>query len=107
MNMFAISAAITTTVRGIVGLATVGLAIYSFFNKKARLRHLAELRKTLYLLKLSDPEYGAVRALYISMDAERWSFPYFDAGLSNYSGSANHSGCDHVGDHSGGGGNHH
>jgi hypothetical protein len=37
MNMFASSAAITTTVLGIVGMVTVGLGIYWLFNKQARL----------------------------------------------------------------------
>jgi len=34
------------------------------------------LKKKLDELKPSDPEYGAVRALYTSMviDAERWGF---------------------------------
>jgi hypothetical protein len=108
MNLFASSAAITTAVLGIVGMLTVGLGIYWLFNKQARLRDLAELRKKLDDLKPSDPEYGAVRALYTSMviDAERWGFFPSDSGSSDHGGSAHHSGGDHVGDHSGGGGDH-
>jgi hypothetical protein len=57
----------------IVGLLSIGLGAYWLFNKQARSRHLAQLRKKLDELKPSDPEYGAVRALYTSMviDAER------------------------------------
>jgi uncharacterized membrane protein YgcG len=109
MNFLASSAAFTTIVLGIVGLLTVGLGVYWLFNKQARLRDLAELRKKLDDLTPSDPEYGTVRALYTSMviDAERWGFFHSDSGSSEHSGSAHHSSGDHVGDHSGGGGDHH
>jgi hypothetical protein len=108
MNMFASPAAITTTVFGIVAMITVSLSIYWLFNKQARLRDLAELRKKLDDLEPSDPEYGAVRALYTSMviDAERWGFFHSDSGSSDLSGSAHHSGGDHIGDTGGGGGHH-
>ncbi len=68
--------AVWTTVVCIVGLLSIGLGVYWLFNKQARLRDLAELKKKLDELKPSDPEYGAVRALYTSMviDAERWGF---------------------------------
>jgi hypothetical protein len=86
MNMFASPAAITTTVFGIVAMITVGLGVYWLFNKQARLRDLAELRKKLDDLEPSDPEYGAVRALYTSMviDAERWGFFHSDSGSSDW-----------------------
>jgi hypothetical protein len=86
MNMFASPAAITTTVFGIVAMITVSLSIYWLFNKQARLRDLAELRKKLDDLEPSDPEYGAVRALYTSMviDAERWGFFHSDSGSSDW-----------------------
>jgi hypothetical protein len=73
------------------------------------LRDLAELSKKLDDLKPSDPEYGAVRALYTSMviDAQRWGFFHSDSGSSDHSVSAHHNGGDHVGDHSGGAGDHH
>jgi hypothetical protein len=72
------------------------------------LRDLAELRKKLDDLEPSDPEYGAVRALYTSMviDAERWGFFHSDSGSSDHSGSVHHSGGDHIGDSGGGGGHH-
>jgi hypothetical protein len=109
MNIIANSAAVMTTVLGIVGLLTIGLGIYWLFNKQARLRDLAELRKKLDGLKPSDPEYSAARALYTSMviDADRWGFFHSDSGSDGNSGSAHHSGGDHIGDHSGGGGDHH
>jgi hypothetical protein len=51
-------------------------SVYWLFNEQARLRDLADLRKRLNELRVSNPEYGAVRALYMSMmvDAERWGF---------------------------------
>jgi hypothetical protein len=109
MNIIANSAAAMTTVLGIVGLLTIGLGIYWLFNKQAKLRDLAELRKKLDELKPSDPEYSTVRALYTSMviDADRWGFFHSDSGSDGNSGNAHHSGGDHIGDHSGGGGDHH
>jgi uncharacterized membrane protein YgcG len=109
MNIIANSAALTTTVFGITGLLAVGLAIYWLFNKQARLRDLAELRKKLDELEPSDPEYGAVRALHTSMviDAERWGFFHSDSGSDGHSGSTHHGGSDHSGGDSGGGGDHH
>jgi uncharacterized membrane protein YgcG len=109
MNIIANSAALTITVFGIAGLLAVGLAIYWLFNKQARLRDLAGLRRKLDELEPSDPEYGDVRALYTSMviDAERWGFFRSDSGSDGHGGSAHHSGSDHSGGDSGGGGDHH
>ena len=109
MNIITNSAAIITTVFGIVGLLAVGLGIYWLFNKQARLRDLAKLRKKLDELEPSDPEYSAVRALYTSMviDADRWGFFHSDSASDGQSGSVHHSGGDHVGDGSAGGGDHH
>jgi hypothetical protein len=75
-KMIAAPAALWATVVGLVALLPLGFGIYWLFNKQARLRDLAELRKKLDELSASDPEYGAVRALYTSMmvDAERWGF---------------------------------
>lgn len=100
-------AAVWTTVVCIAGLLSVGLG-YWLFNKRARLRDLAELRSRLDELKPSDPEYGAVRALYTSMmiDAERWGFFHAGSGSDDDGGSADHGGGDHVGD-GGSGGDHH
>jgi hypothetical protein len=74
-------AAVLTTVFCIAGLLSIGLGLYWLFNKQARLRDLAELRKKLDKLAPSDPEYGPVRALYTSMviDAERWGFFFIPA----------------------------
>ena len=108
-NIFVGPAAITITVFGIVAMIAVGCGIYWLFNKQARLRDLAELRKQLDHLKPSDPEYGAVRALYTSMviDAERWGFFHSGSGSSDHGGSAHDGGGHHTtGDH-GGGGDHH
>jgi|ERR1700704_1589982 uncharacterized membrane protein YgcG len=101
-------AAVLTTVFCIAGLLSIGLGLYWLFNKQARLRDLAELRKKLDKLAPSDPEYGPVRALYTSMviDAERWGFFHSGSGSDGDSGSADHSGGDHVGDGSSGGGDH-
>jgi uncharacterized membrane protein YgcG len=101
-------AAVWTTVIGIVGLLSIGLGIYWLFNKQARLRDLAELRKKLDELEPSDPEYSDVRALYTSMviDAERWGFFHSGSGSGGHSGSADHSGGDHGGDGGSGGGDH-
>ena len=59
---------------GIVGLLIVGIGIYWLFDKQARLRDIAYLRKKLDLMQPSDPEYNAVRALHTSMviDAHRF-----------------------------------
>jgi hypothetical protein len=101
-------AAVWTTVVCIAGLLSIGLGIYWLFNKQARLRDLAELRKKLDELEPSDPEYGAVRALYTSMviDADRWGFFHSGSGSDGHSGSADHSGGDHGGDVSSGGSDH-
>jgi hypothetical protein len=106
MDMLTRPAAITGIVFGVVALLAVGLGIYWLFNKRARPKHLAELRKRLDDLRPADPEYGAVRALYTSMviDAHRWGFFHSETGSSDGSGSAQHSG-DHQ-DGSGGGGDH-
>jgi len=100
-------AAVWTVVVGIVCLLSIGLGVYWLFNKQARLRGLAELRKKLDELKPSDPEYGAVRALYTSMviDAERWDFFHSGHGSADR-GSADHSVGEHVGDGSSSGGDH-
>jgi uncharacterized membrane protein YgcG len=105
MNFIANAASITTVVFGVVALLAVGLGVYWLFNKQARLRCIAEMRKKLDKLEPTDPEYGPVRALYTSMviDAHRWGFFHSDAGSDGSSGSADHSG----GDQSGGGGDHH
>jgi hypothetical protein len=101
-------AAVWTTVVCIVGALSIGLGVYWLFNKQARLRDLAELRKKLDELKPSDPEYGDVRALYTSMviDAERWGFFHSGSGTGGDGGSADHSGGDHVGCGGSGGGEH-
>jgi uncharacterized membrane protein YgcG len=101
-------AVVWTTVCCLVGLVSIGLGVYWLFNKRARLRDIAELRKKLDQLEVTDPEYGAVRALYTSMviDAERWGFFHADSGAGGDGGSAGHSGGDHVGDGGSGGGDH-
>ena len=106
MDMLTRPAAITSTMFGVAALFIVGLGIYWLFNKRARLRHLAELRKKLDELRPADPEYGAVRALYTSMviDAQRWGFFHSETGSGDGGESAQHSG-DHQ-DGSGGGGDH-
>ena len=93
-------AALWATVVGLVALLPLGFGIYWLFNKQARLRDLAELRKRLNELGVSDPEYGAVRALYTSMmvDAERWGFINSSSRSGGDGESADHSGGDHVGD---------
>jgi hypothetical protein len=100
-------AAVWTIAVCIVGLLSIGIGVYWLFNKQARLRDLAELRKKLDELKPSDPEYGAVRALYTSMviDADRWGFLHSGPGSAD-GGSAHHSVSDHVGDGSSSGGDH-
>nr|QIP11035.1 hypothetical protein HAV00_25385 [Bradyrhizobium symbiodeficiens] len=101
-------AAVWMAMVGIAGLLSVGLGIYWLFNKRARLRDLTEMRKRLDELRPSDPEYGAVRALYTSMmiDAERWSSVHSGSGSHGDTGSADHRGGDHVGDDGSGGGHH-
>jgi hypothetical protein len=101
-------AVIWISVLCIVGLLSIGLGVYWLFNKQARLKDLAELRTRLDDLKATDPEYGAVRALYTSMliDAERWGFFHADSGLGGDGGSAGLSGGDHVGDGVSGGSDH-
>lgn len=101
-------AAVGVTVICVAGLLSVGLGIYWLFNKHGRLRDLAELRKRLDELKPSDPEYGAVRALYTSMtiDAERWGFFHSAVGSDGDGGSADHGGADQVGDGGSAGGHH-
>lgn len=98
-------ATLWTTLVCITGLLSVGLGTYWLFNKQARSRDLADLRKRLDELESSDPEYGAVRALYTSMmiDAERWSFFHSGSGSDADGGSADHGGGDHAAD----GGGHH
>lgn len=92
---------------GIAALVAVGVGVYWLFNKKAKQKQLAELRARLEQMQSSDPEYGAVRALYTSMmiDAHRWEF--FHGSDAAGSSSSHHSdGGSHSsgGDHAGGGG---
>ena len=98
-------AALWGTVVGLVALLPLGFGIYWLFNKQARLRDLAELRRKLDELGVSDPEYGAVRALYTSMmvDAERWGFINSSSRSGGDGEGADHSGGDHVGDGNSGG----
>ncbi|RXT35458.1 hypothetical protein [Bradyrhizobium betae] len=107
MSMLATPAAITITMFGIVALVTLGLGIYWLFNKRARLRDIAEMRAKLDELEPADPEYGMVRALYTSMvlDAERWGF-FAGSESGGHDGSADHGGSDHVGDFGGSGHSH-
>jgi uncharacterized membrane protein YgcG len=108
MNFIASAAAVTTTVIGAVALVMVGLGVYWLFNKQARLRHIAELRKKLDEMQPTDPEYGAVRALHTSMviDAHRWGLFKSDDSSGAHDGSA-HSGSGDTGDSGGGGGDGH
>jgi hypothetical protein len=89
-------------------LFSIGLGLFWLFNKKARLKHLADLRKKLDVLGPTDPEYNGVRALYTSMviDAERWGFFHADSGSGNDAGSVDHSGGGHVSDGGSDGGHH-
>jgi hypothetical protein len=107
MNIIASTAAVTTTVLGVSALLMVGLGIYWLFNKQARLRHIAELRKKLDEMRPTDPEYGAVRALHTSMviDAQRWGFFKGDDASRAHDGGA-HSGGGDAGDSGGGGDGH-
>jgi hypothetical protein len=107
-NIIAGPAVVWTTLVCIVGLLSIGFGIYWLFNKQARLRDLAELRKKLDELKPSDPEYGDVRALYTSMvlgAARSWFF-HPGSASDGHGGSTDHSGGDHVGDGGSGGGDH-
>jgi len=90
MNFMANAAMVAPTAIGVVALFMVGLGIYWLFNKQAKLRHIAELRKKLDEMKPTDPEYGAVRALHTSMviDAQRWGFFKADDASSAHDGSA-------------------
>ena len=98
-------AALWATVVGLVAMLPLGFGIYWLFNKQARLRDLAELRRKLDELGVSDPDYGAVRALYTSMmvDAERWGFINSSSRSGGDGEGADHSGGDHVGDGNSGG----
>jgi uncharacterized membrane protein YgcG len=108
MNLIANAAAVTTTAIGVVALLALGLGVYWLFNKQARLRHIAELRKKLDEMQPTDPEYGAVRALHTSMviDAQRWGFFHADAASGGHDGGAQ-SGSGDAGSHSDGGGDGH
>ena len=88
---------------GIAALVVVGVGIYWQFNKKAKQKQLAALRTKLEQMQSSDPEYGAVRALYTSMmiDAHRWEFFHGSdaaSGSSHHSDSGLHSSGDGGGD---------
>jgi|EndMetStandDraft_5_1072996.scaffolds.fasta_scaffold174671_2 uncharacterized membrane protein YgcG len=108
MSMLASPAKITVMVFGVVALMTLGMGIYWLFNKRARLRDIAELRARLHELAPSDPEYGAARALYTSMvlDAERWGFFAGESGSGGHGAGTDHGGGDHAGDSGGGGHSH-
>ncbi len=61
---------IWTSLYGLSGLLLLGLGVYWFFNKKAKERQLAKLRKLLDELQPTDPQYNQVRALYTAMMIE-------------------------------------
>jgi len=90
---------------GIAALFMLSVGIYWLFNKQVRLRELARVRELLARCDPSDPEYGAVRALYTSMviDAHRWHFFQPDAASGDHGGGY-HASSDDVGS---GGGDHH
>ncbi|MBR0850652.1 hypothetical protein JQ543_23120 [Bradyrhizobium diazoefficiens] len=102
MSMLASPATMTVTLFGIVALVTLGMATYWLFNRRTRLRDIAALRQKLDELKPSDPQYGAVRALYTSMvvDAERLGFFPAEVPSGGHGGSADHGSSDHVSGHS-------
>jgi hypothetical protein len=90
-------AAVWTIAVCIVGLLSIGIAVYWLFNRQARSRDLARLRKKLDELKPSDPEYGAVRALYTSMviDAERGGVSHSGPGSADGGSDGGSGGGDH------------
>ncbi|WP_426530567.1 hypothetical protein [Bradyrhizobium sp. McL0615] len=108
MNFIANAAAVATTAIGVVALLALGLGVYWLFNKQARLRDIAELRKKLDEMQPTDPEYSAVRALHTSMviDAQRWGFFHSDD-VSGCHDSGAHSGSGDAAGHSDGGGDGH
>jgi len=107
-GLIAVPAMVWTTVVGIAGLLSLGFGIFWLFNKQARLKHIAELRKRLDELEPSDPEYSAVRALYTSMviDAERWGFFRSDTTSGNHEESIGQFVGGHAGDGNADGGHH-
>ena len=106
MNLMMGDGSATILLFGIAGLLCVGFAIYWRFDKQAKLRHIAEFRKKLDELHPTDPEYGAVRALYTSMviDAHRWGHLSSDSGSDDHGGDGGHGGGEHSGGHGGDGG---
>jgi hypothetical protein len=90
-------AAVWTIAVCIAGLLAIGIAVYWLFNRLARLRDLARLRKKLDELKPSDPEYAAVRALYTSMviDAGRGGFSHSGPGSADGGSEGGSGGGDH------------
>jgi hypothetical protein len=107
-KVFAGPAVVWATVVSIVGLLSIGLGFFWLFNKKTRLKHLAELRKKLDETRPSDPEYNGVRTLYTSMviDAERWGFLHPNTSSGKDAEIARPSGGDHVSDGNSDGGHH-
>lgn len=91
-------ATITVTVFGAAAALALCLGIVWLFSKKARLKHLAELRSKLSELSPTDPEYGPVRALYMSMviDAQRWGFFKSETSSGSGDGGGHHSSSDHA-----------
>ncbi|WP_257164980.1 hypothetical protein [Bradyrhizobium sp. SRS-191] len=98
VQVFAGPAVAWVTFFGVLMLMPVSLGIYWLFNKRARLRDIETLREKLSHLTTTDPEYGAVRALYTSMviDAHRWHFYHSDAASGDHS-SGYHAGGDDAG----------
>lgn len=96
---------------GIAGLLILCFGAYWLFNKKAKQRHIAELRATLKELSPTDPEYNQVRALYTDMviRANHWDL-FYGHDLAGHSCGGDSGGHDygscHFSDGHGGGDGH-
>lgn len=100
-SLFNGAAIVFANLYGVVGLVCVGIGIYWVFNKKAKKRQLAVLRKRLDELQPSDPEYNQVRALYASMMLAAASHSVYSEGGGadnmHHSDNGGHGGSDFSG----------
>ena len=74
------------------GTIAIGFGIYWLFNKQARQKQIAELRRRHEEMAPTDPEYNQVKLLLSAMIADSQMHSVFNHDSSNSSNSSSDSG---------------
>ena len=110
-NVLSATAIVMQSQYVIAGIMAFCFWCYWLFNKKAKQRHLAELRARYEELSPTDPDYNSVRSLYMDMmlrslhgDSSHSSYPSSGGVSSGHGHGSSHFGNGHGGDGGGDGG---